>query len=334
VVVDSQYFRRYGKKLEAMIRHVLELGCVNEADLWAKFGSRTARLRDFRRTWIAPVLADGVFAADGAAVLPAPDWREALERVRERTDEDADNRLQVEKYRRQSAAFRERLAAEKRGDVARPEPTPELAGPERVKEIFAADAERDHAARVEEQRRKVGTTAETFIADALEGVSGFGWRELGDLWRERGGRREDLRRAVVDPSSSWTFGREEDTGLMYVERRGGGSDVRTQKTREGVSSHMQAPKKPPAEVLPMRPENEPPASPENLKKPETAERPDPLRNNPQRKARMLTKANLADGPRRMPPKVGGGVYTHGPECACWLCSDEAPAERVEVGASA
>ena len=332
VVVDSQYFWRYGPKRGEIIRYVLEHGCAERAELHEKFGSKTSRPGRFFDTWVKPMFDDGVFHEPAGAMEMAPDWREVLERVRLRTDEDGDNRRQRERYDRNRAAFRERLEAEKRGEAPKPEPVPELAGRGRVAEIFAADAERDHAARVEGQRRKAGTTAAVFISDALEGVSGFGWRELGDLWRERGGRREDLRAVVVDPSSPWTFGREEDSGLMYVERRGGEWDIRTQKTRGG-ERNVSASKKTPAEVVPMRRETNPHASPEDPTNPHPGAGLDPFRNNPRRKAAMLTKANNPDGPRRMPPKVGG-EFKHGSECACWMCSDEAPAERVEVGASA
>ncbi len=41
---------------------------------------------------------DGVWVADGSRILPAPNWPAALERVRERTDEDGDNQRQVEKH--------------------------------------------------------------------------------------------------------------------------------------------------------------------------------------------------------------------------------------------
>jgi hypothetical protein len=75
----------------------------------------------------------------------------------------------------------------------------DLAGPGRAAEIVAKAEERDHAARVEEQRRKVGVTAETFLKDALQDVSGFGWLELQALWVAKGGKREDLRRAVRTP---------------------------------------------------------------------------------------------------------------------------------------
>jgi hypothetical protein len=117
VVVDSRYYPRYGKKPEAKLHE--------------KYGSPTSRLRDFRRTWLEKkMLRDGVLVRDGGWILPAPDWPEALERVRVRTDEEADNRRQDEKCAEQGRTFRERLAGEKRGTVAKPERVPELAGPE------------------------------------------------------------------------------------------------------------------------------------------------------------------------------------------------------------
>jgi hypothetical protein len=131
VVVDSRYYPRYGKKPAAIIRYVLEAGRVHERELHEKYGSPTSRLRDFRRTWLEKkMLRDGVLVRDGGWILPAPDWPEALERVRVRTDEEADNRRQDEKCAEQGRTFRERLAGEKRGTVAKPERVPELAGPE------------------------------------------------------------------------------------------------------------------------------------------------------------------------------------------------------------
>ena len=332
VVVDSQYFKRYGAKGELIIRHVLERGAVETAELWEKFGARTSRLPGFFDTWIKQKVKDGVFRGDLESVEMAPDWREALEGVRRQTDEDEDNRLQSEKYARRRRARRERMEAERRGDVPAPEPTPELAGRERVAEIFAADAERDHAARVEEQRRKVGTTAETFIADALEGVSGFAFVQLLDLWAEKGGKRTDLWRVARAPGGPWTLRREDGDGPLYVERRAAGSYVRTQKTREGESLKT-TPQKAPAEVVPMRPENEPHASPENPTKPHPGAGLDPFRNTPRPDRWTVRNSEAADVPRKLAPKVDG-VYRHGPECACWMCGGEAPAEHVQVGASA
>jgi hypothetical protein len=208
VVVCSDYFRRYGKKREAIIRYTLAHGDPDEAEIHEKFGSRSSRLRDFRRTWIKPMLDDGVLVTDGGSILPAPDWPEALERVRERTDEEQDNRLQDAKYANQRTAYR-------RAKDNPTEPTPELAGAQRVAEIVAAREEDQAELRCEEQRRKVGMTAEVFLADALRDASGFGWRELRALWTAKGGRTEDLRRAVKSP---YQFRREHDDGPLYVER--------------------------------------------------------------------------------------------------------------------
>ena len=338
-VVDSQYFRRYCAKRELIIRYLLERGeCVETAELWEKFGSKTSTLPKFFRTWVRLMVEDGVVRGDAGSVEMAPGWREALEAVRARTDEDEDNRRQSEKYARQRRDRRARFAGEARGTVAEPEPTPELMGPEQVKEIFAADAERDHAARVEEQRRKAGTTPETFIADALRDVIGFDWRALGQQWAEKGGRREDLARVVRDPATPWTFRRGGD-GSLYVERRGAGSDIRTPKKAPAFDP-PESGDNPRGDgdsaVVPMSKRvKEPP--PENLTKPYIGEPPgdrrDPFRNAPHTSRPMMKNDEVADTPRKLPPKVGG-VFKHGPECDCWICGDEELAGPVEIGASA
>jgi len=211
VVVHSDYFKRYGAKGEEILRHVLERGAVEVAQLRERFGSRTSRPGRFFKTWIKPMLDDGVIVGGAGSVEAAPDWSEALERVQNRTDELLDNRLQDRKYADQQRAFRQAK------DLPT-DPTPEMAGPERVREIVEAAENRDQAARVEEQRRKVGTTPETFLADALQDASGFGWRELRALWTAKGGKSEDLRRAVKYP---YRFQREYTGGPLYVERTGG-----------------------------------------------------------------------------------------------------------------
>lgn len=224
VVVDSHYFFRYGKKREAIICYVLELGGADEAEIHEKFGSKSSRLRDFRRIWIKPMVDDGVFVVDGGRILPAPDWPDALERVRERTDEEQDNRLQDQKYSKQRKAYRQ--AKDNPTD-----PTPKLSGPERAAEIVAASEKRAHASRVEEQRRKVGMTPEVFLADALRDASGFGWRELRALWTAKGGKSEDLRRAVRGP---YRFRRNGD-GPLYIERREAGIAARPEPERGPAS---------------------------------------------------------------------------------------------------
>ena len=171
VVVDSHFVWRYGKKREEIARYVIERAGADETKIHEKFGSPRSRLREFRRVWLQPMLNDGVLLRDGGRILPSPEWPKAVERVQAQTDEETDNRLQDARIADQQKAFRQ--AKDRPTD-----PTPELAGPEKVREIVARAEERDHAARVEEQRRKVGTTPETFIADALQDASGFGWREL------------------------------------------------------------------------------------------------------------------------------------------------------------
>jgi hypothetical protein len=319
IVVDSQYFRRYGSKRELIVRYLLECGAygVETAELMEKFGSRTARPGRFFETWLKPMVDDGVMRGDLESVELAPDWREALERVRERTDEDGDNQHQSEKYKRQRVAYRKRIEAERRGEVPEPEPVPELAGPQRVAEIFAADAERDHAARVEEQRRKAGVTAAVFLADEMADAPAMRWREMRERWIMRGGRGGDLRAAVV--AGPFGFRREPgDDGNLYVYAA---------KTR-GAESLKAASEKDPAEVVPMRPD---------LTKPDTGEppghRPDPFRNNCHARPPMLTNDDIGDAPRRHPLKVGG-VFVHGPDCSCWICGDEEMTAPVKIGALA
>lgn len=243
IVVHSDYFKRYGARREEIFRYIVTAGGADEDELLDKYGSKLARLRDFRRQYLKEMLDDGLCIRDGSRILPAADWPAALERVRARTNEDEDNRRQSEKYAERRRKYRERLAGEKRGEIVKSEPTPELAGLEKVREIVEAAERRDHAARVEEQRRKVGTTPEVFLADALQDVSGFGWRELRALWTAKGGKPEHLRRAVKPP---YRFRREHDNGPLYVERIGA----------------VPEPEREPAPVAVL-------CEPENLKEPET-----------------------------------------------------------------
>jgi hypothetical protein len=248
VVVHSDYFKRYGAKGEEILRHILEQGRVDVVDLRGKFGSQTTRLGRFFKTWITPMLDDGLIVGGTGSVEASPDWSDALERVQNRTDELLDNRLQDRKYADQQKAFR-------RYRHLPTDPTPQLAGPEKVQEIVAAAEKRDHAARVEEQRRKVGTTPETFLADAIQDASGFGWRELRALWKAKGGKPEDLLRAAV--KGPYRFRREYDGGPLYVERTGATPEAE-RKT---------------ATVATLR-------EPENLRKPETESPPGDWRSHP------------------------------------------------------
>jgi len=234
VVADSHYVWRLAEQRAEIMRHALDAGPrVPVADLMPRFASERARQRDFVRRVLRPLtgrrfdkdpitgeftevnvgppLAELERDPDGTLMFcPRSDWLEALEEHRKQTDEIEDARRQSKKYADQRKNYRERKDTPT-------DQTPELAGPEKVQEIVAAAEKRDHAARVEEQRRKVGTTPETFLADAIQDASGFGWRELRALWMAKGGKPEDLRRAVKHP---YRFRREYDKGPLYVERHG------------------------------------------------------------------------------------------------------------------
>ena len=240
VVVHSDYFKRYGAKGEEVLRYVLEHGRVEVSELLGKFGSKTARRGRFYKTWVKLMVDDGVLAGDAGSVEASPDWPQALERVQARTDEQLDNRLQDRKIADQQRAFRQAK------DLPT-DPTPGLAGPERAWEIIAEAEKRDEGARVEEQRRKVGMTAEVFLADALQDTSGFGWREARALWVAKGGRPEDLRRAVKHP---YRFNREGGSGSLYVERRGLVPDLAREPARISVLRETENLREPEAESPP------------------------------------------------------------------------------------
>jgi hypothetical protein len=183
VVVDSYYVARLGKRREEIMRHVLEAGGDSTVgELLERFGARTTRARDFRNRMLGPIVAEGIFTVTGEDVALTDGWRAALEEARKRTDELKDARLQAAKYERQQESYRMWLASE-----IRPDPTPELAGREEWRRIARIAAERDEAARIEEQRRKVGTTAETFVFDKLQELGRVRFGLLRDLWADRGG---------------------------------------------------------------------------------------------------------------------------------------------------
>jgi hypothetical protein len=117
-------------------------------------------------------------------------WQRRLDERRERGGELRRGRQQAVRHRQDRDGFRAFSA-----DVVTDEEPP-LKGAERVREIVETAEKRDQAARVEEQRRKVGTTAETFLTDQLAGVSGFAWGEVLKAWKGRGGTTDDLRRAA------------------------------------------------------------------------------------------------------------------------------------------
>ncbi len=296
VLADYFYVPRLGKPRGEIIRYTLEAGGeASVSELLEEFGAKRARRRDFIARKIGPIVAAGIFRVEGDSVHLTDNWREALERRRREDQELEDARKQRERHaeqqRRRREAFRNPTPAD---------PTPELAGPERTREIFAAAERRDHAARVEEQRRKVGITPETFIADALRGVSGFDWQRLGELWHARHGRREDLARVVRDPDTPYRFKRDED-GPLYVDR---------------VGATVEA-ERDPAAVVPLNPDTVGTLEElENLRKPQIAAAPIPR--------------NLKKPKAEKPP---GDWRSHPLDCECVECVSPMPTYATAWSAS-
>jgi hypothetical protein len=220
VVVHSDYFWRYGPKREEILRYILERGGADAGELHEKFGSKTSRIGRFVETWLYPMLGDGVlYETDGGLIVPAPDWLEALERVKARTGEDQDNRLQSRRYAQQRREYRAYLERVRKGENTKADRTPKLGGKGRTREALERNRTIWRRQRVERERERVGTTASVFIADTLEGISGLRWAEMRQLWRARGGSVEDLQRAVNDPTTPFRFVREADDEL-YVYATG------------------------------------------------------------------------------------------------------------------
>lgn len=286
VVVDSDYIARIGKQGEEIIRYLLEFGRTPETELLRKFGARTTRLRDFRRRRLKEPLEErGIISLESGAAQLTPAWRDALERERELREEIKDNRLQAEKVERRKLERREHFKRVRRGEVPKADPAPkreDLMGKQSVRETLKRHRPSWAREQVEAERQKVGRTAAVFLSDELAGVSGMRFQDLRQRWIERGGKTEDLTRAVRDPLSPFRFERDPVDEALYVYQ----ADTPKQ-------SH-ERPK--PAPIAPLRTERKA----ENLKKPET-EHPVPT-------------------PKKEPPKVNG-VYVHPDDCECWLCED-------------
>lgn len=297
VVVHSDYFRRYGSRREEIIRYIIETGGADEVALWEKFGSEKSRLRDFRRTWIKPMLDDGVFVQDGASVLPSPGWPEALERVRDRTLEEEDNRRQSEKYV-------ERRRKYLQAKDTKVDPTPELPGEEKVRELFRDMEQRDEAARIEEQRSKAGVTVEVFIHDTLEQMGKVRMGLLRELWADKGG----------DPSHVWHAVRSLGCKLERLPEHDNSLFVFPPIKREADSENLTKP--PPAPVVELRPEKHANLAP--LKTTEGARE-----NHP------ATVAGLRD-----PDPPPDDWRDHPLDCECEACAFPVPSYARPIGGRA
>ena len=231
VVVDSEYVYRLAKLRQEILMYLVGAGGeASEAELLERFGSRRTRPRDFHRRKIAPLLGyrytrdketgierrletgPPIVACAGGMVSILPEWREALEEHRRATDEDGDTARQEQRYRQQSKAYRNRDRT-----PADEQPSP-LQGKERVRRIVADRRREDKERWVEEQRQKVGETAATFLADELAGCThAVRFKEVRERWAHRGGRVEELRKAVL--YGPWRFVLESD-GEPYIYPEG------------------------------------------------------------------------------------------------------------------
>lgn len=285
-LADYHYVPRLGEKRGQIIRHVLEEGGSSSVeDLMGRFAGERTRPWDFRRRTLGPLVKAGILDETAEGVALTDDWREALERERERANELEDARKQRQRHADQRRKYRQR-------DKTQADEEPELRGKERNREALEHHRERWKRERVEAERQKAGTTAAVFLVDDLAGLSGVRWQELRERWITRGGRSEDLRRAVQEPLSPFRFDREEaDGGELYVYA---GAESRKQPHAS-------------AAVVLLRPE----VNVATQKK----EGPDERRTEPR------AGENIYSPPKKEPHKMNG-VHIHGPECACWLCEDE------------
>ena len=211
IVAASHYVARLGEKRGEIARHVLEAGgCVEVAEIMARFASAKARPRDFDRRVLGPLVEAGILVRSeaGSTVEIAPDWRGALEREREDAEEIEDARRQRQAHARQRAAYRDRDQTP--ADVQ----TAPLVGKEENRRIRAEQARREKHRWLEQQRRKVGTTAATFLADEIDGVYGVRFQDAAERWRTlHNGSTSDLWQAV----HFGPFVRRRIEGTLYID---------------------------------------------------------------------------------------------------------------------
>jgi hypothetical protein len=198
VVVDSDYIARIGKQGEEIIRYLLKHGRTPAADLLSEFGSKTTRLRDFKRRRLKPLMDRGILTHSEAGEDLAPNWREALERAREESDEIIDNRLQARKVARRKQERREYYERVRSGagEDIKPDTTPDLQGKEHTREALQDNRLEWERQRIEEQRTKVGVTCEVFVHETLERLGRVRFGLLREMWVEKDGKPDHVRFAI------------------------------------------------------------------------------------------------------------------------------------------
>jgi Domain of unknown function (DUF3854) len=134
----------------------------------------------------------GIVDIDGDTVSLAPEWLDRLETERELGEEVEMAQIAEQRYEQKRADYHNHGPVE----VMQTEDPPPLMGPEKVEEIVRERAKEDLEARVENQRRKVGITAETFVFDKLKALGQIRLALLMEVYEDAGGDPWDIPPAV------------------------------------------------------------------------------------------------------------------------------------------
>ena len=125
----------------------------------------------------------GIVVIDGDAVSLTPEWLNRLETERELGEEVEMAQIAEQRYKQKRIDYHEHGPVE----AMQTEDPPPLMGPEKVEEIVRERAKEDLEARVEDQRRKVGITAETFVFDKLKALDRIRLALLMEVYADAGG---------------------------------------------------------------------------------------------------------------------------------------------------
>jgi len=148
------------------------------------------RSRDLRRRLLPMLEETGIIECEGDVIRLTAAWSERLEEERHRGGE-------LEAQKRQKARHdEERRQHRENGPEPPAEKPPPLMGPEKVEEIVRERAKEDLEARIEDQRRKVGTTVETFVFDKLKALGQIRLALLMEVYGDAGGDPWDIPPAV------------------------------------------------------------------------------------------------------------------------------------------
>src|SRR5215212_8428970 len=185
---SAPYVPRLGKHNCAIIDWLLVEGGNTHVEELAE--AMNKRPRDLLRRNLPKLEEVGVVELDGAMVRLAANWREALERKREADGEIEAEERDRKKYQEQSENFRNR-------DKTPAEEVPPLKGREKMAEILAERSKEDRERCIEDQRQKVGTTAETFIHDKLKALGHVRLELLKEVYADAGGNPRHVLSAAV-----------------------------------------------------------------------------------------------------------------------------------------